>query len=74
MRLKRSFAGRRRIISIPSCSSTTSDSENRADYLPGFPMHPHRGIETVTYLLAGEVSTGTAWATRAPSARATCSG
>jgi redox-sensitive bicupin YhaK (pirin superfamily) len=38
-------------------------SENPADYLPGFPRHPHRGIETVTYILGGEVrhkdSTGT---------------
>lgn len=25
------------------------------DYLAGFPMHPHRGIETVTYMLAGVV-------------------
>jgi redox-sensitive bicupin YhaK (pirin superfamily) len=30
-------------------------SNNPQDYLPGFPMHPHRGIETVTYLLNGEV-------------------
>lgn len=30
-------------------------AENPADYLPGFPMHPHRGIETVTYILGGEV-------------------
>lgn len=30
-------------------------SDNPADYLAGFPMHPHRGIETVTYLLAGQV-------------------
>ncbi len=38
-------------------------AENPADYLPGFPRHPHRGIETVTYILGGEVqhadSTGT---------------
>src|SRR3974377_1358014 len=25
------------------------------DYLAGFPWHPHRGIETLTYLLAGTV-------------------
>jgi quercetin 2,3-dioxygenase len=25
------------------------------DYLKGFPWHPHRGIETITYVLAGEV-------------------
>lgn len=30
-------------------------SDNPEDYLAGFPMHPHRGIETVTYMLAGEV-------------------
>lgn len=30
-------------------------SEDPDDYLPGFPLHPHRGIETVTYLLAGRV-------------------
>ena len=29
-------------------------SENKDDYLAGFPPHPHRGIETVTYLLHGE--------------------
>jgi redox-sensitive bicupin YhaK (pirin superfamily) len=29
-----------------------------ADYLPGFPWHPHRGIETITYVLAGSVSHG----------------
>ena len=29
-------------------------SENKDDYLAGFPAHPHRGIETVTYMLAGE--------------------
>ncbi|MDA9752959.1 pirin family protein [Candidatus Pelagibacter sp.] len=28
-------------------------SENSDDYLAGFPPHPHRGIETVTYMLAG---------------------
>ncbi|UCE18877.1 MAG: pirin family protein [Gemmatimonadota bacterium] len=31
-------------------------SNNPADYMKGFPMHPHRGIETVTYILAGEVN------------------
>ncbi|NLE22686.1 MAG: pirin family protein [Actinobacteria bacterium] len=30
-------------------------SDEPADYVAGFPWHPHRGIETVTYMLAGEV-------------------
>ena len=30
-------------------------SENPADYVAGFPWHPHRGIETVTYMLDGFV-------------------
>jgi hypothetical protein len=30
-------------------------SDEPADYMAGFPWHPHRGIETVTYMLAGEV-------------------
>ena len=33
-------------------------SDDPADYLPGFPMHPHRGMETVTYLLKGSVRHG----------------
>jgi redox-sensitive bicupin YhaK (pirin superfamily) len=33
-------------------------SPKPADYLPGFPWHPHRGIETVTYMLEGRVEHG----------------
>jgi redox-sensitive bicupin YhaK (pirin superfamily) len=33
-------------------------NEKREDYLNGFPWHPHRGIETITYVLAGEVEHG----------------
>jgi hypothetical protein len=29
-------------------------SENKDDYIAGFPPHPHRGIETVTYMLVGD--------------------
>lgn len=32
--------------------------ERPSDYMAGFPWHPHRGIETITYVLAGEVSHG----------------
>jgi quercetin 2,3-dioxygenase len=33
-------------------------NEIPADYLAGFPWHPHRGIETITYVLAGTVEHG----------------
>ncbi len=33
-------------------------SDNPADYLSGFPWHPHRGMETITYVLRGEVEHG----------------
>lgn len=31
------------------------DSRNSDDYTKGFPWHPHRGIETVTYLITGNI-------------------
>lgn len=34
------------------------DSTDPRDYVKGFPWHPHRGIETVTYLLKGEIEHG----------------
>jgi quercetin 2,3-dioxygenase len=33
-------------------------NDTPADYLAGFPWHPHRGIETITYVLAGNVHHG----------------
>ena len=33
-------------------------NDNPRDYLAGFPWHPHRGIETITYVLAGTVEHG----------------
>lgn len=34
------------------------DSENPEDYIKGFPWHPHRGIETITYLVKGNIEHG----------------
>ena len=33
-------------------------NDNPDDYVAGFPWHPHRGIETITYVLAGSVAHG----------------
>lgn len=34
------------------------DSANPDDYIKGFPWHPHRGIETITYLIEGDIEHG----------------
>ncbi len=39
------------------------------DYLAGFPWHPHRGIETITYVLAGTVEHGDSLGNRGAIAR-----
>ena len=44
------------------------------DYLKGFPWHPHRGIETITYVLAGTVEHGDSLAMSAIWVPAMCSG
>ena len=33
-------------------------SDSASDYIAGFPNHPHRGFETVTYMLAGRMRHG----------------
>jgi len=33
-------------------------NDNPEEYLAGFPWHPHRGIETITYVLSGKVDHG----------------
>ena len=34
------------------------DSVNPDEYIKGFPWHPHRGIETLTYLIQGDIEHG----------------
>lgn len=34
------------------------DSDDPEDYIKGFPWHPHRGIETITYLIQGDIEHG----------------
>lgn len=36
------------------------DTQNPDDYVAGFPSHPHRGFETVTYMLARQHEIDTA--------------
>jgi redox-sensitive bicupin YhaK (pirin superfamily) len=55
VRLRRSIATRRLDYLDPFLLFDHFGSDDPEDYLAGFPMHPHRGIETVTYMLAGKV-------------------
>ncbi len=53
VRLRRSIGSERFDHLDPFLLLDHFGSPNPEDYLRGFPMHPHRGIETVTYMLAG---------------------
>ena|SRR5687767_15171822 len=55
VRLRRSIGTRTLDYLDPFLLLDHFQSKNAADYEAGFPLHPHRGIETVTYLLAGAV-------------------
>ena len=55
VKLRRSIATRRLNYVDPFLLFDHFGSDDPRDYLAGFPMHPHRGIETVTYMLAGLV-------------------
>jgi redox-sensitive bicupin YhaK (pirin superfamily) len=55
VRLKRTIATRMLNYVDPFLLFDHFGSDNPDDYLAGFPMHPHRGIETVTYMLSGAI-------------------
>jgi redox-sensitive bicupin YhaK (pirin superfamily) len=55
VRLRRSIATATLDYVDPFLLLDHFESDDPGDYLAGFPWHPHRGIETVTYMLAGEV-------------------
>ena len=55
VRLKRSIGTHTLDYLDPFLLLDHFQSKNPADYQAGFPLHPHRGIETVTYLLVGAV-------------------
>jgi redox-sensitive bicupin YhaK (pirin superfamily) len=55
VRLKRAFGYYEVPLLDPFLLLDDFHSSNPDDYLAGFPWHPHRGIETVTYMLDGKV-------------------
>jgi redox-sensitive bicupin YhaK (pirin superfamily) len=58
VRLKRVFGNNEVPLFDPFLLFDDFRGYRTEDYIAGFPWHPHRGIETVTYLLSGEVEHG----------------
>lgn len=58
VRLKRVFGYDQVPLFDPFLMLDHFGSDNPNDYIKGFPWHPHRGIETVTYMWNGEVEHG----------------
>ncbi|WP_420237800.1 pirin family protein [Telmatobacter bradus] len=56
--LKRAFGFGRTADFDPFLLFDDFRGDHPSDYIAGFPWHPHRGIETITYVLAGEVAHG----------------
>ncbi|MHA2002839.1 MAG: pirin family protein [Candidatus Thorarchaeota archaeon] len=55
VRLKRVFGYSETELMDPFLLLDHFGSDNPDDYLKGFPWHPHRGIETITYMIEGKV-------------------
>lgn len=58
VKLTRVFAHDHTKLTDPFLLLDHFGSDNPDDYIKGFPWHPHRGIETVTYMLGGVVEHG----------------
>lgn len=58
MHLRRAFGFGTTVDTDPFLLLDDFSNDSPEQYLAGFPWHPHRGIETITYVLAGEVEHG----------------
>ncbi len=58
MHLRRAFGFGNSTDTDPFLLLDDFRNDNPDEYLAGFPWHPHRGIETITYVLAGTVEHG----------------
>lgn len=55
VKLRRALGGQQRLRVDPFLMLDEFYSDNPDDYIAGFPPHPHRGFETVTYMLDGRM-------------------
>jgi redox-sensitive bicupin YhaK (pirin superfamily) len=55
VKLRRSLGGQQQVRLDPFLMLDEFSSNDPSDYVAGFPPHPHRGFETVTYMLEGHM-------------------